>query len=408
MFTMFPSPSHFNPMVPLAWACRAAGHEVAVASTPALAEAVVASGLPYTPVGVDRDSRQTWRAPQLATWHEQDRWPDDWPIRTEVLRPDQRELLANLGRQQCVTAEGMVDDLVAFGRRWRADLVVHDAVSFAGPVAAAALGVPNVSSLWGSPGLQRLEMSDLLEDPLPEYERLFARFGVPTRLWPSAWVDPCPPSLNFPAPVERWPVRYVPYNGPGLAPEWTTVPDPARPRVCVTWGATAAKFLGAAAVEPVHRAVRAAAGLDVEVVVATTETQRPLLEPLASERVRLVERVPLHRLLPTCAAVLHHGGSGTTLTAATYGVPQLTVTRRPEPTLNGQSVVRAGAGAHRLEPELPPGEEGVALLRSDLLGLLEDPGYAAAADRLRAELAAQPPPSALVAALEGLTSTLTT
>jgi glycosyltransferase len=291
---------------------------------------------------------------------------------------------------------------VAVGRAWRADLVVHDAVSFAGPVAATVLGVPSVSSLWGSPGLQRLEMADLDTCPLPEYEALYARFGVPVRLWPTAWVDPCPPSLNLPAAVARLSTRYVPYNGSTPTPPWATRPPAARPRICVTWGATSAKFLGNAAAEPVRQAVLAAAGLDVEVVVATTDTQRPLLDDLAGPRVRVAERVPLHRLLPTCAAVVHHGGSGTALTAAGHAVPQLTVTRRPEPTLNGVMVAHAGAGINRMVAEVPAGDDGVALLRTDLRALLDEEGYRKAAGAVRDEMARQPPPSALVPALAAL------
>ena len=37
--------AHFNGMVPLAWALRAAGHEVHFASHPALTEPIAAAGL---------------------------------------------------------------------------------------------------------------------------------------------------------------------------------------------------------------------------------------------------------------------------------------------------------------------------------------------------------------------------
>ncbi len=45
--------AHFNGAVPLAWALRAAGHEVRVASHPALTESITRAGLTAVPVGTD-------------------------------------------------------------------------------------------------------------------------------------------------------------------------------------------------------------------------------------------------------------------------------------------------------------------------------------------------------------------
>ncbi|MFD0475903.1 hypothetical protein ACFQ0B_52570 [Nonomuraea thailandensis] len=37
MFTVFPAPAHFLPVVPYAWALQAAGHQVCVAAPPGIA-----------------------------------------------------------------------------------------------------------------------------------------------------------------------------------------------------------------------------------------------------------------------------------------------------------------------------------------------------------------------------------
>jgi UDP:flavonoid glycosyltransferase YjiC (YdhE family) len=55
LFTTFAWPSHYYPMVPLAWALRLAGHEVRMTSQPELLPTMRASGLPVTPVGTDVD-----------------------------------------------------------------------------------------------------------------------------------------------------------------------------------------------------------------------------------------------------------------------------------------------------------------------------------------------------------------
>ena len=47
--------SHFYPLVPLAWALRSAGHEVLVASQPAMIEVITGAGLPAVAVGEDLD-----------------------------------------------------------------------------------------------------------------------------------------------------------------------------------------------------------------------------------------------------------------------------------------------------------------------------------------------------------------
>ncbi|MFJ9520157.1 nucleotide disphospho-sugar-binding domain-containing protein [Kitasatospora sp. NPDC101801] len=387
-------------MVPLEWAVRSAGHEVRVASAPSLTAAVTGSGLPMVEVGAAVDLGGSARNRELAGWHDRDRWPARWPVEPGLLDAPRRQLLEALGQRQFALAGRMLDDLLAFARHWRPDLVVHDAVSYAGPVVAAALGVPNVSHLWGSPGLQRLEMKGFGDQPQDGYVELFERVGAEVRLRPAAWFDLCPPSMGFgPLPDVRT-ERYVPYNGPGTMPSWLLDP-PERPRVCITWGATTAKLLGSAMTDLLRQAVEAVAGLPVEVVLATTADQRELLGALPPS-VRTVESLPLHLLMPSCAAVVHHGGAGTTLTAARAGVPQVTVTRRPEPTLNAERQAATGAGVHLTYGELDREADPVAAIRERVAAVLAGGGYRDAARKLAAEMAEQPAPADLVAELEKL------
>ncbi|MFJ3789684.1 nucleotide disphospho-sugar-binding domain-containing protein [Kitasatospora sp. NPDC090091] len=387
-------------MVPLEWAVRSAGHEVCVASAPSLTAAVLGSGLPMVEVGSAVDLGGSARNRDLSAWHDHDRWPARWPVEPDLLDASRKQLLEALGQRQFAMAAGMLDDLLAFARHWRPDLVVHDAVSYAGPVAAAALGVPNVSHLWGSPGLQKLEMKGFGDEPQDGYVELFERVGAEVRLRPAAWIDLCPPSMGFgPAPDVRQ-ERYVPYNGPGTLPDWLLEP-PQRPRVCVTWGATTAKLLGPAMTDLLRKAVEAVAALPVEVVLATTADQRELLGDLP-DRVRTAVSLPLHLLLPGCAAVVHHGGSGTTLTAARAGVPQVTITRRPEPTLNAERQAATGAGIHLTYGELDREADPVAAIRERVAAVVAGGPYREAARRLAAEMARQPAPAEVVTELEKL------
>ena len=55
LFTTGPIPTHLNLLVPTAWALRTAGHEVCVASSPDLREAIKDAGLPAVTVGRPAD-----------------------------------------------------------------------------------------------------------------------------------------------------------------------------------------------------------------------------------------------------------------------------------------------------------------------------------------------------------------
>jgi glycosyltransferase len=402
LFTTFPWHSHHFPMVPLEWACVAAGHEVRVASAPKLMPMVVDSGLPAVPVGRDLDVAAMSRDRGRVAWHVQRRWPDDWPVHPELLDDDQFALIENLARMQAEIAAEMLDDLLAFGREWRPDLVVHDAVTLAGPVTAAALDVPNVSHLWGTPGLQRIEMRRLGDEPLPEYARLYERVGAPVRTEPTAWIDPCAPGTRYPTGPTCHEMRYVPYNGPGMLPRWLLA-ERRGPRICVTWGGTSAALLGASVLDLVRQCVDAAAALADDVVVAVTGQAAEILRqtPLPSA-VRVEPDLPLHLLLPTCDLVVHHGGAGTSMTAALSALPQLVVTQRPEPTLNGTRLAAAGAARTLLTSDVPAGVDGVRLVRGEIGQLAEDASYRLAAERLRDGIHEQPTPAALVSRLEAL------
>ncbi len=195
-------------------------------------------------------------------------------------------------------------------------------------------------------------------------------------------------------------MQYLPYNGPGRIPDHLLDP-PRRPRVCVTWGATTARLLGDAATGLLRQAVDAVAELPVDVVLTTTADQRELLGTLP-ESVSAEISVPLHMLLPTCDAIVHHAGAGTTLTAARAGLPQLTVTRRPEPTLNGERHAATGAGVHLTYGELGRAVDPVKEVREHVTRLLEEPVYRERAADLAEEMRNLPSPAETVPVLENL------
>jgi UDP:flavonoid glycosyltransferase YjiC (YdhE family) len=396
LFTCHGAAPHLYPMVPLAWAFRAAGHEVRVASETKIVDQIVHTGLPAieltsTPQWTEREREETVRA----IWT-QGPWPPDWALDIGALTEEQRAYLEFLGRRLVRGADAVTDELSAFAHRWAPDLIVHDALAFAGAVVAAQLGVPRIRHLFGTAVVPRMELLPGGE-PLPEYVRLFEARDLPVDLAPAAVVDPTPPSMRLATEPDCLDMRYIPYNGPGVAPAWLTEPV-ARPRICVTWGHTAVQALGDGATLPYRSAIEALAELDVEIVVVTTGRQLELLGSLPTG-VRPAASLPLHLVLPHCDVLVQQGGDGTTLTAASLGVPQVAISRKPDAEVAPSRVVAAGAGMHLRYQELPAGPAGAEVIRAAVEKLLVDPAYPQAARRLRAEIARQPAPAEIVPAL---------
>jgi UDP:flavonoid glycosyltransferase YjiC (YdhE family) len=113
------------------------------------------------------------------------------------------------------------------------------------------------------------------------------------------------------------------------------------------------------------------------------------------ENVRVTGWVPLGALVETCAAAIHHGGSGTTLTIVEAGIPQIVLPQGADQFVNAGWVRERGAG---IVPESGVVDAGLVkqLLTDDTLG--------GAAAVLRAELHAMPSPASLVAKLEAFAS----
>lgn len=400
LFTTWNSPSHFFPMVPLGWALMAAGHEVRVAAPPGCAASVNGAGLTFVPVGPDIDVPRTSTGGELKAWHQQRGWPGDWPVRTDLLDEGQLRILRALGEKQFAIAEGMLPDLLDHARAWRPDLVVHDAGSYAGTVVASALGIPAVSHMWGSAAVLRLEREDLHGEPLPGYTKLFASAGADPDRDPAFWIDPCPPSLRLPSPVERFDLGFVPYNGPGQVPALLADPSP-RDRVCITWGVTAGRLDPESALPvPLRDLAAGIAARGTEVVLAVTAAQQEHLTGLP-DGIRVVAGLPLGLLLPTCRAVVHQGGGGTAMTATLHGVPQLVLAPRPEQMLTGHRLAAVGAGRHLPLGELG-GPDASERLLTEAAALLDGPGHRSAARALSEEMRALPGPDGLARRLTEL------
>jgi UDP:flavonoid glycosyltransferase YjiC (YdhE family) len=383
LFTAWAWPSHLYAMTPLAWACRAGGHEVRFAGQPGLVDAIVRSGLPAVTVGNDVDSVELVRGYALAAGHDV-----TVPTPRAVAVAGAVPHVPRAVRMLEVNAKAMVDDLVTVAREWRPDLIVFDPTAWAGPLAAAVIGVPAVRHLYGLDLMGRMSstISGLLA-PMAD------RWGLGhVDVLGEATIDPLPPGLRLPGPEPALPVRYVPSNGGGRVPPVPRGTD--RPRICVSWGHTMAR-LGADRVlaGPVAAAM---ADLDADVVVAVSSAQRPLLGEVPPG-VRVVVDQPLHTALVDCDLVVAHGGAGTVLTALSAGVPLLLVPQLPDHAAHARQVAAAGAGV-----VLGRADATRARLSTEASRMLSRREYRAAAGELGRQMAGMPPPAALVPELVAL------
>jgi UDP:flavonoid glycosyltransferase YjiC (YdhE family) len=385
-------PSHYLPLVPVGWALQAAGHEVRVASQPALAPVITDSGLVAVPTGADLDHAQVHR-----------RVLDGLPLTAVPAAPppgasmrgwrrDARDRVRRVFGVFTAYAEAMLDDLFDVAWSWRPDLIVYDPTTYAAPIVAAALHIPAVRHIHG------VDVTYQARDVVPELiAPMCARLGLDeVAVLGGATVDPCPPSIQTPARVRRIPVRYVPYNGPAVLPDWLHEQPPHR-RICVTWGTSTTRIAGPDLFLP-RQVLDAVRDLDVELVVTLRPEDAARLRDVPAA-VRVVDSVPLHLLLPTCDVLVHQGGNGTLLTAALFAVPQLVLPQLPDQAFQADCLVNGGSAV-----VLRPDEVEVPAVRAALDGLLTRPAYQDAARRLRAEMLAMPTPAQVVADLEQLTS----
>jgi UDP:flavonoid glycosyltransferase YjiC (YdhE family) len=385
--------SHYRPLVPMVWALQAAGHEVQVASQPRLSTVITDSGAVAVPVGPDLDHREVRAKAMGGLAFSSVPQP---PAAAEEMvnwQPERRAKVAKVFGVFTAYSDAMLDDLLEYARWWRPDLVLFEPTTYAGPLVAAALGVPAVRHTHG------VDVQHQARDVVADLVAPLAdRIGLSdVDLIGARTIDPCPPSMQVDSAVRREFIRYVPYNGPAVHPAW--LQPPAKPRVCLTWGTSTSQLTSDGTFLPA-KIIDWSRDLGLETVVCVTEKDAATLrEHIGTEipDVRIAENLPLHIVLPGCSAIVHQGGNGTLLTAVHFGVPQLALPQLPDQTFHCKQMVKTGAGRM-----LPAAEASAEAVRAELAKVLYGAECADAAGRLRAEMRAQPAPGEVVDRLEQL------
>lgn len=363
LFTSVPLVGHFFPLVPLARAMREAGDEVLVACPSAeFAARVTAAGLPVAVVRGDNGSGENGSG-EIASY-----------ARASVVQGSGERLaaaVAESGRAWGALSAGLLDGMADLAGDFRPDLVVSEPCEFAGRLAAQAKDVPWIEHSWAFPALPGYaESAGTVLPPLPP---------------PAAAIHPCPASLS--RDHDAVGMRFVPYNGPSAPQPWPAA-ERTRPRALVTFGSLLLdRPLDAPAL--VTMVARALVEAGFELVLALDETLARRLRPWP-DGVLHAGWVSLSSALPACDLVIHHGGSGTAMTALGAGLPQLAMPQATDQFATADILAAAGA-ALSLTPDLTSAGRLAALA----VRLIDEPSFRARATELARENAAMRSPEAV-------------
>ena len=140
--------------------------------------------------------------------------------------------------------------------------------------------------------------------------------------------------------------------------------------------------------------LEALADESVDVVMTVGRDQDPTeLAPFPANA-RVEKFIPQAELLPSCSAVVHHGGAGTTFGALAHGVPQVVIPQGADNYEHAAMCESAGTAIALLPESLTPDNLAAAVRRA-----VSDETYAEASRRCAQEIAAMPDAVAVAKAL---------
>ncbi len=380
LFATTSAAGHFGPLVPFARACLRAGHEILVAGPSSAAPLVERARLPFRPLAEPTGSEIA----QVREWTRSAQ-PE------EAIERSVRDLYV-----RCYAGAALSTMLAAI-EDWRPDLIVRESAEFASCVAAEHLDVPHarvglsLSAQWedrclalAAPALDELRARLALPaDPgaqrarrvpcLTLAPRSFEDPSAPEPVWVRRFRNPANRTVE---PLPNWwehrrqPLVYVSFG--------TEVPSPTRPYFPGLYRA----------------AIHALAALPVRILVTIGDRRDPAeLGPLPPS-VHVERWIPQSAIMPHAAAMIGHGGAGSTLIALAGGVPMALLPLFADQPFNARRIAELGAGvALEADPVDAP------TLADAARDLLDDPSYGNAAARMADEIGALPPVDEAVDAL---------
>lgn len=369
---------HFEPLVPIARAAEVAGHTVAFAGQPVMIPAIEAAGF---------TAFATAGATLSAT-------PERLPLLKLDLDREDRALREGFARR---LARQRATAILALCAAWQPDLLVCDEIDFGAMVAAERLGLLYATVLVIAAG--SFVRKSVVGESLNE---LRAEHGLPPdpdlmMLSRYLVLSPFPPSYRdpaFPLPATAHAIHPL---TPGVAqtdsaPAWVARQNGA-PTVYFTLGTVFNVESG----DLFSRVLAGLRDLPINVIATVGREIDPAEFGQQPANIQIARYIPQSAILPQCAAVVSHGGSGSVIGALAQGLPMVLIPMGADQPLNAARCADLGIARVLDAVEATPDT-----IREAVATLLADPSYRRAAERMRDEIAALPEPAHAVMLLERL------
>lgn len=411
LFAMWEGGGNVTPLLGVARALIARGHEVTVLGDPTIQEEAEHTGCRFTP----------WRtAPHRTSLRTEEDLLRDWETKNplEGLRNYRDKLIAGPAGRYAADTLDAIDSLAP-------DVVVSEYTIFGAFMAAEKRGLPVaglVPNIWPMPTvgappfgpgflparspLGRLRdaffrrmVVRIFDQAVPLLNQTRRQLGLaPLRTFfeslqrAEAFLVLTSAAFDFTSPYVAANVRYV---GPILDdPDWVAPwtppwsPQSQDPLVLVGFSST---FQNQGPV--LRNVVKALSGLPVRALVTLGE-MLPGAEVQSSGSVVVVRSAPHREILKNAAVLVTHCGHGTTMKALTAGVPMVCLPMGRDQDDTAARVVHAGAGL-RLRPSA-----SVKTIARAVQRVLADESFRASARRLRDAMAEERRSVNVVAELE--------
>jgi UDP:flavonoid glycosyltransferase YjiC (YdhE family) len=280
---------------------------------------------------------------------------------------------------------------------WQPDLLVCDEIDFGAVVAAERFGLPHATVLVIAAG--SFVRKEVIGEPLNE---LRAEHGLSpdpdlTMLSRFLVLSPFPPSYRdpaFPLPATAHAIRPLTLAAAqdDAVPPWMVHLNGA-PTVYFTLGTVFNLESG----DLFERVLAGLRDLSINIIATVGREIDPAEFGQQSANIQIARYIPQSLVLPHCAAVVSHGGSGSVIGALAHGLPMVLIPMGADQPYNAARCAELGVARILDAVEATP-----EAVREAVSTVLADPTYRHNAERLRHEIAALPGPAHAVMLLERL------
>jgi UDP:flavonoid glycosyltransferase YjiC (YdhE family) len=368
LFTFVGGAGHLDPLLPLARAVAAVGHEVAIAGSGNQMPRVEAAGFTALPTSERRPPTSSGR--------------DLTPLPPTDPEDSEREFAENFADRG---ARRHIEAVGEHIRTWRPDVVVRDETDLGASMATELAAVPCATALILAAGT--LARPDLVSPPLQairgEYglapDPGLATFGRDLVL------SPFPPSFRDPsAPLPEGAASYRPRP---------VAPQARGTLVYVTLGT----IFNATSGDLFERLLAGLARVPTEILVTVGRDVDPAELGAQPPHIRVEQYVDQAGVLPRCGLVVSHGGSGSLMGALEHGLPTVLTPLGADQPHNAARAEALGVATVLDAASCTPAEVELAVTTMLTNGRSREVALA-----VKAEIDALPPVESTVARLEEL------